>query len=255
MITKPLNNDRRKFLKNFAMIGATVVMAPDAINPGFNSPAFQKNEGLTILFQGDSITDGGRGRNEDWNHVMGQDYAYLISSRLWYEFPKKHFHFLNRGVSGNSIRDLSERWEKDTLDLRPDLLSILVGVNDLDYFLKGDGSFTATAFETAYRALLQKTKTALPQVQLVISEPFILPVGRIAERWQEYSDEIKKRQVIAKQIATDFNAVFIPLQKAFDDAISKAPAEYWIWDGIHPMPAGHELMAREWIKGVHKYLR
>ena len=249
------NSDRRNFLRNMAMIGATAIFTPEVMNANSRQLIFEKKEGMTFLFQGDSITDGGRGRNEDWNHVMGQDYAFLISSRLWYEFPNKHFHFLNRGVSGNSVRDLDARWQNDTIELKPDVLSILVGVNDIDYFLKGDKSFTTLSYENSYRSLLEKAKASLPDVKLIICEPFILNVGRIKDRWQEYSEEIKKRQAIAKQLAMEFNAVFIPFQKVFNDALSKAPAEYWIWDGIHPMPAGHELMAREWIKVVSKNLK
>ena len=89
----------------------------------------------------------------------------------------------------------------------------------------------------------------------MIGEPFILPVGKIKQRWDEFSVEIIKRQAIAKQLSVEFNAIFIPYQEAFDKAINNAPADYWIWDGIHPMPAGHELMAREWIKQVSKKLR
>lgn len=256
MITNDSNSDRRNFLRNMAMIGATTILNPEVMRGNeLQLPLDKFPDGTTFLFQGDSITDGGRGRNEDWNHVMGQDYAFLISSKLWYEFPKKHFNFLNRGVSGNSVRDLDARWQQDTVELKPDVLSILVGINDIDYFLKGDKIFTAFSYENGYRSLLEKTKASLPGVQLIICEPFILRVGRIKDRWQEYFEEIKKRQAIVKQLAIEFNAVFIPFQKTFDDALSKALAEYWIWDGIHPMPAGHELMAREWIKVVSKNLK
>lgn len=68
-----------------------------------------ESEDFTFLFQGDSITDGNRTRNNDWNHVMGHGYQYIIASRLWYDFPEKGFHFFNRGISGNKVSDLALR--------------------------------------------------------------------------------------------------------------------------------------------------
>jgi lysophospholipase L1-like esterase len=203
----------------------------------------------TFLFQGDSITDGNRSRNTDWNHVMGHGYQYLIAAKLWYELPKKRLHFFNRGISGNNLVDLAARWNDDTLLLKPDVLSILVGINDTEAFIKGNEKFSVEQYQKNYNELLRKTKQ-LPGVQLVLCEPFILPVGRVKENLATYEKEIRLRQQVVKKLAGKFNAVFVPFQSAFNKALQKAPPEYWIWDGIHPMPAGHELMAREWLKQV-----
>jgi lysophospholipase L1-like esterase len=89
----------------------------------------------------------------------------------------------------------------------------------------------------------------------VLCEPFVLPVGRVKEKWAEYSSEIKKRQQAVKGLAHEYNAIFVVFQDTFNKALSKAPPDYWIWDGIHPMPAGHELMAREWMRQVSKELK
>lgn len=229
------------------------LLVPEAL-PALPLQATNKGDNFTFLFQGDSITDGNRSRNNDWNHVMGHGFAYLIASRLWYDFPKKGFHFFNRGISGNKVDDLAARWQTDTIDIQPNLLSILVGINDVDALLHGDQHFTAAQFDQDYRKLLQQTKQVLPKTQLVICEPFILPVGKIKERWEEYSAEIEKRQKITRQLSSEFNAIYIPFQDAFNAALKKAPADYWIWDGIHPMPGGHELMARKWIAQVSKQL-
>lgn len=213
-------------------------------------------DGFTFLFQGDSITDGNRSHNMDWNHVLGHGYAYLIAARLWFEFPRKGFHFFNRGISGNTIPDLATRWDTDTIAIKPDVLSILVGVNDTMHAVNGDQNFTAASYEADYRALLTKTKQQLPQVELVICEPFILSVGRVKDKWDDYQREITPRQAIAKKLAGEFNAIFIPLQDSFNKAAAEYPtAEYWLWDGVHPMPNGHELFAREWIKLVGKKLK
>jgi len=153
------------------------------------------------------------------------------------------------------VMDLAARWQTDTIDLKPNLLSILVGINDIDTLLQGDKKFTAALYEQEYRVLLKQTKQQLPDIQLVLCEPFILPAGRIKDRWNEYAGEIEKRRKIVKQLSIEFNAVFVEFQTAFNNALLKAPADYWIWDGIHPMPAGHELMAREWTKQVSRKLK
>lgn len=245
-------NNRRGFLKRSAMLGAAMAVAPPILNAASlgGEPNANGGDGFTFLFQGDSITDGNRTRYNDWNHVMGHGYQFIIASKLWYEKPGKKFHFYNRGVSGNTVPDLAARWQEDTLTLKPDLVSILVGINDVSAFLEGKDGFSAGQYEKDYRALLTKTKQHLPKVEFVLGEPFVLPVGRVKDHWEAYSTEIQKRQEAVKRLAIEFNAVHVPYQKAFNKALAKAPADYWIWDGIHPMPAGHELMAREWISTV-----
>lgn len=246
---------RRHFLQQIASLGTIASLSPNPLHAIALDDDGTKGNGYTFLFQGDSITDGNRTRNQDWNHVMGHGYQYIVASKLWYDFPKKDFQFFNRGISGNRVPDLAARWKTEAIELKPDVLSILIGVNDLSAFLKGNAHFTAEQYEQDYRALLQQTIQQLPNVQLVICEPFILPVANLKLRWAEYSTEMAKRQAIAKKLSVEFNAIFIPYQKAFDKAVSNAPAAYWIWDGVHPMPAGHELMAREWMKQVSKKLR
>ena len=254
MRKEPLNQ-RRNFLKNAIALGAAATFTPALLHAMPANAETTEGDGYTFLFQGDSITDGNRSRNNDWNHVMGHGYQYIIASKLWYEFPKKGLHFFNRGVSGNKVTDLAARWQQDTLDLKPDVLSILIGINDTSAFIDGNKDFTAEQYESGYRTLLQQTKQELPNVQFVLCEPFILPVGKVKDRWDDYSVEIKKRQEVVMKLSGEFNAMYIPFQDAFNKALSKAPADYWIWDGIHPMPAGHELMAIEWMRQVSKKIK
>jgi lysophospholipase L1-like esterase len=242
-----LMKTRRTFIKQASMLAASAMALP--LSASSLEHAAAPAGDYTVLFQGDSITDGNRSRNMDWNHVMGHGYAYLIASRLWFEFPKQGYHFFNRGISGNRVPDLLKRWDTDTVALKPNLLSILIGINDTAAAVNVASS--VNTFELDYRTLLQRTKIALPEVQLVLCEPFVLPVGKVKENWAAYTKELSQRQATTKQLATEFNAIFVPFQQAFNDALKKAPADYWIWDGIHPMPAGHELMAREWLKAVH----
>lgn len=180
------------------------------------------------MFQGDSITDGNRTRNNDWNHVLGHGYQYIIASKLWYDFPKKEFHFFNRGISGNKVTDLAARWQPDTLDLKPDLLSILIGINDTSAFIDGNKDFTVQQYESVYRSLLEQTRKELPDVQFVLCEPFILSVGRVKEKWDVYSTEVAKRQQVVKRLAAEYKAIFVGFQNAFDKALSKAASNYWI---------------------------
>ncbi|ASU36273.1 SGNH/GDSL hydrolase family protein [Mucilaginibacter xinganensis] len=249
-------SSRRNFIKQASVLGAATLTVPAALS-GFASP-HDENEGnnYTFLFQGDSITDGNRSRNMDWNHVLGHGYAYLIAARLWYQFPKKGFHFFNRGISGNTTADLTARWDSDTIAIKPDLLSVLIGVNDTMHAVYGDKAYTIESYEEGYRELLTKTKQQLPAIQLVICEPFLLPVGKVKERWADFEREISGRQGAAKRMATEFDAIYVPLQESFNKAAEKNPPfEYWLWDGIHPMPNGHELFARQWIDHVGKKLK
>jgi lysophospholipase L1-like esterase len=250
------SNERREFLKKALVFSAATAFDPQLISAAAQKKKNSKGgDGFTFLFQGDSITDGNRTRNNDWNHVMGHGYQYIIASKLWYDFPKKGFHFFNRGISGNKVSDLTERWQKDALELNPNVLSILVGINDSAAFIDGKKDFSVEQYEKDYRSLLQQTRQQLPNIEFVLCEPFILPVGKVKDKWEDYSKEVKKRQEVVQRLGKEHNAIFVPFQSAFDKALSTAPADYWIWDGIHPMPAGHELMAREWIYRVSKKLK
>ena len=247
---------RRNFLKRTSLIGATVLATPVYTDQFPFSEERKGGGGYRFLFQGDSITDGNRSRDMDWNHVLGHGYVYLIAADLLYRFPSKNFQFFNRGVSGNQITDLSQRWPGDTIALKPDLVSILIGVNDAMNALNGNKNATAATYEIAFRTLLKETKQQLPEVELVICEPFILPVGRVKDQWDDYQREISMRQEVARKIAGEFQAIYVPLQNLFVQAAEKYPPDsYWLWDGIHPMPNGHELMAREWIKQVGKKIQ
>jgi lysophospholipase L1-like esterase len=213
----------------------------------------ETGKGMVFLFQGDSITDGNRGRNTDPNHIMGHGYAFSIASRLGADFPEKRLEFYNRGISGDKVTDLAARWQKDTLDLNPDVLSILVGVNDAGRRIK-DGVPTIEQYKESYQSILERTRTHNPEVLLVLCQPFILPVGHVKDNWEVWYDEITKEQAIVKNLAKTYNAVYVEFQKVLDKACLRALPNYWIWDGVHPTVAGHELLTREWIRMVSKRL-
>ena len=202
------------------------------------------NPGERILFQGDSITDAHRGAENASDAGLGHGYVYLIAARLSADHPALRLIFRNRGVSGNKIHDLAARWQEDTMAFRPEMLSILVGINDTAAEMPLD------EFESACDRLLGETKAALPNVRLVLCEPFALlprePDGR-ANTWES---DVRQRARIVERLAKKYSAAFVRFQKVFDDAAKRAPAEQWLYDGIHPTHPGHQIMADEWIRAV-----
>jgi lysophospholipase L1-like esterase len=245
------HNSRRDFIKKTALasIASTGFTAIQAL-ADTNIVTTAKKDHLNFLFQGDSITDGNRGRSKDPNHILGHGYAFSIASRAGASFPEQANQFYNRGISGNKITDLQQRWQTDTLDLKPDVLSILVGVNDTDSVVKQQDIVTVEKYEEVYRLLLAQTRTQLPDCILVLCEPFIMPVGKVKDNWTIWNEDMQKRQIVVAALAKEYKAVFVPLQKIFTAAVSRAAADYWVWDGIHPTYSGHELITREWIKQV-----
>lgn len=209
---------------------------------------FKKNS--TILFQEDSITDGNRGRTEDLNHILGHGYAYLIAARLGLDEPEKSYKFINRGISGNGIVELQSRWKEDVLNLNPDILSMLIGVNDILNEIDLNNGVPVSVYEKVYRLLLEETLEYNPNMKFILCEPFILPVGRVLKNLEKWNEEILKRQEVAKKLSVEFNTTFVSLQDEFNKACMRAKPDYWIWDGIHPTTVGHEIIARKWIKEV-----
>ncbi|MDA3928131.1 MAG: SGNH/GDSL hydrolase family protein [Prolixibacteraceae bacterium] len=243
---------RRKFLKSAALTGIAVCCIPARetfAGIKSNTKPVRLKDNAVFLFQGDSITDGNRGRNEDLNHIMGHGYAFSIASRVGADYPEKQYQFYNKGISANKIIDLEARWQTDTIDLNPDVLSILIGVNDsasiIDNWIP---MVTLKKFEETYNQLLAKTREEFPEILFVLGEPFIALGSRTIDNWEAYQVDIKQRQKVVRKLAEKYNAVFVGFQTIFDAAFEKAPVEYWIWDGVHPTVAGHELMAREWIR-------
>ncbi len=235
-----------------ALLAPLVLTVPAAAlfaqSPGRDGtdPIAVFRKGARILFQGDSITDGRRGRNQDPNHILGHGYVFIIAAKYGAAFPELNLTFLNRGCSGHKVTDLQQRRQKDTLDLKPDILSILIGVNDNSRNMPMD------QYERVYDKLLKDTVAANPKVRLVLCEPFTLPVGRKKANYDAWYGGIKQRQEIVARLAKKYDAALVRFQRAFDAACEKAPAEHWIWDGVHPTYSGHQIMADEWVRTVRE---
>lgn len=203
-----------------------------------------------ILFQGDSITDGNRDRGTDLNHILGHGYAYIIAGKLGCEHAEDQPLFINRGVSGDRVSDLYARWNEDAISLKPDIISILIGVNDAWRMMSGEPSGATDRFERAYVHLLEETGEVLPETKLVLCEPFILRTGATADKWDEWTKLMSGYQAIVRDLAQKYGAMHVPLQDAFDAAVSRANESYWLWDGVHPTAAGHHLIAERWLEVV-----
>jgi lysophospholipase L1-like esterase len=186
-------NSRRAFIRNTCLLG----MGTGLPAPLIATAAEQVTEvpkGLVFLFQGDSITDGNRGRNADPNHIMGHGYAFAIASRVGADFPEAGFVFYNRGVSGNKIPDLEKRWQTDALELKPHVLSLLIGINDTAAEInKANDAKTIGEFEDGYRKLLQQCRAQKPDLLFVLGLPFVYPVGNRKDKWLEWKNGVEQR--------------------------------------------------------------
>ena len=248
---------RRNFIKTLTTttIGTTALLSSGCSSLDDKIVINAKNslikKGNTILFQGDSITDSGRSRRtaatpNDAN-ALGRGYVQMISAQLLAEYPADDLKIFNRGISGNKVFELAARWDTDCLDLKPDVLSILIGVNDIWHTLEGRYNGTIEKYENDYRELLERTLEALPDVKLVICEPFVLRCGAVNDTW---FPEFNGYRASARKIAEEFDALFVPFQTMFDKALENTAPEYWAADGVHPTMAGAALMAKEWLKTV-----
>ena len=206
-----------------------------------------------VLFQGDSITDCGRVRDRDQaseTEKMGRGYAMLAGAGLRAELPG--ITVLNRGVGGNRIGDLRDRWDADCLKLKPTVVSILVGVNDTWHGVaKGtpENGTDLETFDREYRALLERTRAALPGVKLVIGEPFTLECGVVLE--MDFHPDIDERANLVRIIAQEFADAYVEYPAVFGRALERhADPSYWAGDGVHPSLAGHRVMAEAWREAV-----
>lgn len=192
----------------------------------------------TILFQGDSITDAGRKSNH--NETLGDGYVMMTAAWLSALHPEYHFKFFNRGIGGNRVRDLKNRWKKDCVDLRPNLVSILVGVNDVSW-----GGTSTESFQTDYTTILEQTRQL--KSQIVLLEPFLIySSGDLLE----LKEELYKKIEVVNKLAHEFDAKLIPLNEIFTKACLEREPSFWAIDGVHPTLAGHALIAQSWLKGM-----
>jgi lysophospholipase L1-like esterase len=248
------NNSRRDFLKTASLGSLLAVNIPEiattAVGKG-SAGKIRLSKDDIILFQGDSITDAHRKTSDTAPNspaALGASYPFLAAAELLLDHPADNLHIYNRGVSGNKVYQLAERWQADCLDLKPTVLSILVGVNDFWHTLVNGYTGTLKTYQDDYKALLDRTKQQLPGVKLIIGEPYAVNgVKSVDDKWYPAFNDYRQA---ARDIASSFGAVFIPYQEIFDKAQKSAPGSYWTIDGVHPSLAGAKLMAQAWLQAV-----
>jgi lysophospholipase L1-like esterase len=249
-------NSRRNFIKT-ATIGTVATLSiPQIVSAATGTSASAKKVQLkdndVILFQGDSITDWGRDHKAtapNTSNMLGTGYPIFAAGELLMKHPGKNLQIYNRGVSGNKVYQLAERWDTDCIALKPTILSIHIGVNDFWHTLTSGYKGTINNYIADYKALLDRTQKALPGVRLIICEPFALRGTKsVSDAWYPTFDLFRNA---AKDIAGQYNAPFVPYQSAFDKAMqSGGDANYWTIDGVHPSVAGAKIMAQAWLEAV-----
>ena len=232
-----------------------------------------KNE--VILFSGDSITDGNRGKKMDCNHIMGHGYQYIVASRLALDNAENMPKFINKGYSGENAVDLLGKWQTDVIDNKPTVLSILVGVNEGSYgYFKGLTPDEAKdRYEINMRAILELTRKELGDIKILLCEPFFCPLDTSDHSYKftphpdgveaefirpdsnDPEDSVPYRESVnskiraaARQLAEDYGCAFVPLYDKFQENAKRSRMEYFVWDNTHPTVAGHMIIAEEWLK-------
>ena len=204
-----------------------------------------------ILFQGDSITDAGRNYQDDKG--IGNGYPYLVTSELGCERPDE-FTFINRGISGNRVVDLYARIKADIINVKPDYMSILIGVNDVWHEIEADNGVADAKFEKIYCMLIEEILEELPNLKIMIMEPFVLEacsttsIPEKPNRWEDFYSGVRAKAAIAKKVAEKYNLPFVTLQDKFDAAGEKAENSYWLIDGVHPTGMGHNVIKKAWLE-------
>ena len=202
------------------------------------------HDGMTLLFQGDSVTDCGRSREDTAD--LGPGYPRFAAEELAKRYP--NLRVINRGISGNRSGDLVARWEEDCLALKPDLLSILIGINDTWRRFDANDPTSTQAYEDSYRDILTQARRKNPDLKLILMDPFMLsaPIGDPKE-WRE---DLNPRIAVVERLAKEFDALHIKLDELFTQACKTVSPAFWAADGIHPDPNGRAFIALAWLRAV-----
>lgn len=223
--------------------------------------------GKRVLFIGDSITDDDWGKKDGWevhkrqhydmNHIYGHGFVLDIAQHYMTKYPERNYKFYNRGISGNRINNLADRWDDDVTPVHPDVLTILIGINDTHAAGVTYDTFDFDGWEKTYRSLIDKARAANPDVRILIGKPFIEKIGAqdILGSYDRRVGTVRRMGEIVEKIAKDYGCIVLDFDEVIGNAIARdksGDGKYWSWDGIHPTMAGHKLMADEWIKKARK---
>ena len=204
-----------------------------------------------LLFMGDSVTDGGRQRpnGEGLFDALGKAYPALIDALLETVYPERAIRVVNMGASGDTVRDLANRWETDVLAQRPEWLSICIGINDVwrqfDQPRRPEIAVFLDEYETTLSRLCQETRPTLSG-GLILMTPFYIednPTDAMRTRMDQYS-------AVVKRIAVENDAIFVDTQAAFNEALRTRHSAAIAWDRVHPNLAGNMVMTKAFLDAV-----
>ncbi|MGW3510079.1 SGNH/GDSL hydrolase family protein [Streptomyces sp. NPDC000994] len=197
--------------------------------------------GSTVVFIGDSITDSGRDREDP--DSLGSGFAALAAARFTAADARTPVRFVNRGISGNRAVDLRERWHQDCLTLEPDVVSFMIGINEVWRRFDSNNPTPDAVFEGHCRHILEQT--ADHGAQLIMMEPFLLPVSAEQRQWR---DELEGKLAVVRGLAKEFSATLIPTDALMTEAaIAAGGPDALAHDGVHPTPKGHSVLAQAWL--------
>lgn len=212
---------------------------------------------VRFLFQGDSITDVDRANGEAGkldSCFLGYGYPNLVASE-YLKSRKGDIEFINRGISGNRIVDLYARIKCDIINLKPNIMSVLIGVNDVWHELNSQqNGVSAEKFEKIYSMLIEEIKAELPDINIIILEPFVLKGSGTEMYYSEFRAEVEKRSLAAKRVAQKYGALFVPLQKSFDELSANGDESYWTTDGVHPTAPGHQIIKEALCDAINEII-
>ena len=195
-----------------------------------------------VLFQGDSVTDAGRNGDN-----LGSGHQNTLAAWFSAMYPQKNVKFINRGIGGHRVCDLQKRWKTDCLDLKPTVVSILIGINDTWRRYDSNDPTSTEKFETGYRDLLEQIRKNL-NARIIICEPFLLHVMNGQSQWRE---DLNPKIDVVRKLAIEFDTLLVPLDGIFAQAATRQTPAFWTADGVHPTPTSHALISQNWLKSVN----
>lgn len=216
---------------------------------------------MNIIFQGDSITDALRNRAcEVPNRSLGDGYVTFLAAKICADNIKQDINIYNKAIGGDMTTDIYARWQKDTLSIDFDVLSLLCGINDIGFRKRLNIGNSIEKFGFVYERLLFEAREARPDSTIILMAPFIFKMhdlngefgSDIYENFSEWENDIKKEGEIIQRLSEKYNTLFIPLMDIFENLCKEIPAEKFSFDCIHPTPAGNYIIAKEWLAAANK---
>jgi len=243
---------RKDFIKTSGLASLSAFSGISAFQK--KSPSWPSLKSSVVFF-GDSITDGMHTSDNNASTNLGNGFPSLVAGWVGYHFPESQTKFINRGVAASRITDMQLRWNEEALKLSPSIISVLGGINDVSATVENKYPETYEKFENALHTMLGEAVSHISKPKVIICEPFLLDGFLVHDQLDAWKNELQKRREIMKKVISRFDVLFLPLQEKFDKALLKAPASHWSWDGIHPTPAGHQLISEEWIQFVSNHIK